>query len=207
MNFRIEEVDFDKGNGLVPAIIQDGRTLQVLMLGYVNKEALQKTLETGKVHFYSRSKSRLWMKGESSGNVLEMLDIQLDCDKDTFLIQARPAGNTCHLDQVSCFDTQMAPGIGFLSYLENYLQKRAGDPPEESYTARLMEKGIERIAQKVGEEGVEVALAGALDQPELCQESADLFYHLVLLLQAREKSLTDVIQVLRQRHIESSDNE
>ena len=169
------ELDWAKGDGLLPVVVQDADTLRVLMLGYMNAQALAATLASGKVTFYSRSKQRLWMKGESSGHVLELAGIETDCDNDTLLVLARPHGDTCHLGRPSCFPT--APG-DFLAELSALVAQRERERPFGSYTTRLFEQGIRRIAQKVGEEGVETALAGvAQDDPELLGEAADLIYH------------------------------
>ncbi|MEL1264731.1 bifunctional phosphoribosyl-AMP cyclohydrolase/phosphoribosyl-ATP diphosphatase HisIE [Pseudoxanthomonas putridarboris] len=190
--------DWDKGGDLLPAIVQDARTLRVLMLGYMNRDALRATLATGQVTFYSRSKQRLWTKGESSGHVLELVSVDLDCDRDTLLVQARPHGPTCHLQRASCFP--QAPAA-FLSELDALVAQRERERPAGSYTTRLFDDGVRRIAQKVGEEGVETALAAvAQDDAALLGESADLLYHLVVLLRARGLSLEGAIAVLKQRH-------
>ena len=192
------ELDWGKGDGLLPAVVQDADTLRVLMLGYMDAQALAATLASGKVTFYSRSKQRLWMKGESSGHVLRLTGIETDCDNDTLLVLARPHGHTCHLDRPSCFPT--APG-DFLAELSALVAQRERERPFGSYTTKLFEKGIRRIAQKVGEEGVETALAGvAQDDPELLDEAADLIYHLIVLLRSRGLSLAQVVDVLVQRH-------
>lgn len=192
------ELDWGKGDGLLPAVVQDADTLRVLMLGYMNAASLARTLASGKVTFYSRSKQRLWTKGETSGHVLELVGIETDCDNDTLLVLARPHGNTCHLDRPSCFPT--APG-DFLAELSALVAQRERERPFGSYTTKLFEQGIRRIAQKVGEEGVETALAGvAQDDPELLGEAADLIYHLIVLLRSRGLSLAQVVDVLVQRH-------
>jgi phosphoribosyl-ATP pyrophosphohydrolase/phosphoribosyl-AMP cyclohydrolase len=197
----IAQIDFGKEGGLVPAVVQDADTLQILMLGYMNAEALQKTFDTGLVTFYSRSKSRLWTKGETSGDTLNLVHILADCDEDALLVTARPNGPTCHTKTTSCFGMETAPGIGFLGQLATIVAERAKADPADSYTARLMQKGIAKIAQKVGEEGLETALAGrAGDLDELHSEAADLLYHLSVLLMARETSLEAVLDVLRARH-------
>ncbi|WBA07933.1 bifunctional phosphoribosyl-AMP cyclohydrolase/phosphoribosyl-ATP diphosphatase HisIE [Salinivibrio kushneri] len=199
-----ERIDWEKNAGLVPAIIQHSDSGQVLMLGYMNADALNATLETGRVTFWSRSKSRLWVKGESSGHVLSLEHIALDCDQDTLLVTATPHGPTCHLGTTTCFDSDNKPphtGPGFLSSLEQVLASRKDAAPDDSYTASLFAKGTKRIAQKVGEEGVEVALAAtAGDKAELLNESADLLYHLLVLLQDQELSLHQVTEVLASRH-------
>lgn len=197
----IAQIDFGKEGGLVPAVVQDADTLQILMLGYMNAEALQKTFDTGFVTFYSRSKGRLWTKGETSGDTLNLVHILADCDEDALLVTARPNGPTCHTKTTSCFGMETAPGIGFLGQLATIVAERAKADPADSYTARLMQKGIAKIAQKVGEEGLETALAGrAGDLDELHSEAADLLYHLSVLLMARETSLEAVLDVLRARH-------
>ena len=198
-------IDWEKVAGLIPAIIQDNNSGQVLMLGYMNDEALAKTLATKQVTFWSRTKNRLWTKGETSGNVLHLKSIQLDCDQDTLLIQVNPMGPTCHLNTTSCFDnddtTNTQPALVFLHQLEQVLADRKGADPDSSYTASLYNRGTKRISQKVGEEGVEVALAATSgDKAELVCESADLIYHLLVLLQDQNLALEDVINKLKQRH-------
>ncbi|TCT25950.1 bifunctional phosphoribosyl-AMP cyclohydrolase/phosphoribosyl-ATP diphosphatase HisIE [Thermomonas haemolytica] len=193
----IEALAWDKQGGLLPAIVQDADTLRVLMLGYVDRAALQATLASGRVTFYSRSKQRLWTKGESSGHVLALVSVEADCDADTLLVQARPHGPTCHLGRTSCFPE--APG-DVLSALDALIARRAQERPEGSYTTRLFEAGIRRIAQKVGEEGVETALAAvAQDDAALLGEAADLLYHLLVLLRARGLGLDDARRVLAAR--------
>ncbi len=194
----LEQLDWSKGDGLLPVVVQDADTLAVLMLGYANADALAATLASGQMTFYSRSKQRLWTKGESSGNVLTVLAMRVDCDNDTLLVTARPAGPTCHTGAESCFER--APG-NFLGHLDALVQQREQQRPEKSYTTRLFEDGVRRIAQKVGEEGVETALAGvAQDDAALLGESADLLFHLIVLLRARGLSLDDAVAVLRERH-------
>jgi len=191
-------LDWQKGDGLLPVIVQDADNLRVLMLGYMNEEALAATRASGRVTFYSRSKQRLWTKGESSGHFLQVVSIDQDCDDDTLLVQARPQGPTCHLGRDSCFP--QAPSQ-FLGSLDALIEQRAVDRPEGSYTTKLFEQGVRRIAQKVGEEGVETALAGvAQDDAALLGESADLLYHLIVLLRARGLSLSDAVAVLESRH-------
>lgn len=194
----LDALDWNKGDGLLPVVVQDAANLRVLMLGYMNAEALAQTQRSGKVTFYSRSKQRLWTKGESSGHVLELVSIRSDCDNDTLLVLARPHGPTCHLQRASCFPE--APG-DFLAELDALVRSREQSRPQGSYTTRLFEGGVRRIAQKVGEEGVETALAGvAQDDAALLGESADLLFHLTVLLRARGLSLDDAVQVLRERH-------
>lgn len=193
----IEALAWDKQGGLLPAVVQDAATLRVLMLGYMNREALAATLASGRVTFFSRSRERLWMKGECSGHVLELVSIEADCDADTLLVQAHPRGPTCHLDRASCFAA--APGDG-LAELDALIDARERERPEGSYTTRLFEAGIRRIAQKVGEEGVETALAAvAQDEEALLGEAADLLYHLAVLLRARGLSLEDARRTLAAR--------
>jgi len=191
-------LDWNKGDGLLPVIVQDVSNLRVLMLGYMSREALDATLASRRVTFFSRSKQRLWTKGESSGHVLELVSVDVDCDNDTLLVLARPQGPTCHLQRPSCFPS--APSA-FLGDLDALIERRERERPADSYTTRLFEGGIRRIAQKVGEEGVETALAAvAQDEAALLGESADLLYHLTVLLRARGLSLADAIEVLRARH-------
>ena len=199
-----DNVDFAKGDGLVPAIVQDADTRQVLMLGYMNRDALAQTVSTKRVTFFSRSKNRLWTKGETSGNTLSLVSIRADCDDDTLLVQARPAGPACHKGSVSCFDDGDAPGLGFLARLVSVIASRRDSDPDKSYVASLLAKGPLKTAQKVGEEGVETALAGAAqDDAALREESADLLFHLIVLLESRNVALSDVIETLRGRHAKS----
>jgi phosphoribosyl-ATP pyrophosphohydrolase/phosphoribosyl-AMP cyclohydrolase len=198
-------LDWNKAeSGLLPAIVQDYQTGRVLMLGYMNQEALTKTINSQQVTFFSRSKQRLWTKGETSGHVLELVDVHVDCDNDTLLVIANPIGPTCHTGTITCFGGEpvtAAEQVTFLSKLEAVIAQRIVDKPEGSYTARIWERGITRMAQKVGEEGVEVALAAVTQvDAQLVSESADLMYHLALLLKARNLSLTDVVRELEQRH-------
>jgi phosphoribosyl-ATP pyrophosphohydrolase/phosphoribosyl-AMP cyclohydrolase len=203
MEFRAEpdQLDWAKGNGLVPAIVQHWQTGEVLMLGYMNAEALAATRRSGCVTFFSRSKRRLWMKGESSGHVLAVRTIRADCDRDTLLIGAEPRGPTCHLGSASCFGDDAAPALAFLARLDALVARRAVDRPADSYTTKLLDAGIRRIAQKVGEEAVETALAAvAEDDAALLGEASDLIYHLTVLLRARGLSLVDVTALLAKRH-------
>lgn len=194
----LDALAWTKGDGLLPAIVQDADTLQVLMLGYVDRAAVAATLESGRMTFFSRSRQRLWTKGEGSGNVLAVRSITVDCDADTLLVQARPAGPTCHTGARSCF--ARAPG-DFLGQLDQRVAERDAQRPAASYTTSLLEGGIRRIAQKVGEEGVETALAAvAQGDEELVGEAADLVYHLLVLLRARGLSLQDVRARLETRH-------
>lgn len=196
----IAGLDWDKGGGLIPAVVQDARSGQLLMLGYMTKGSLAATFECGLATFWSRSRNALWRKGETSGNVLAVREIRADCDDDTLLILAEPAGPTCHTGATSCFGGE-APGSGWLASLERIITERGGSDPAQSYTARLLGEGVKRIAQKVGEEGVEVALAatGGSDA-ELLGEGADLVYHLTVLLAARGLDWQALIDELRQRH-------
>ena len=198
MSDELQSLDWAKGDGLLPAIVQDAGNLRVLMLGYMNPEALAATQSSGHVTFFSRSKQRLWKKGETSGNVLELVSIQTDCDNDTLLVLARPHGPTCHLQRASCFADAPA---SFLADLDALVAQRERERPSGSYTTALFEEGIRRIAQKVGEEGVETALAAVVqDDTALLGESADLIFHLLVLLRARGLSLRDVSSLLQQRH-------
>ncbi|MFK8029137.1 MAG: bifunctional phosphoribosyl-AMP cyclohydrolase/phosphoribosyl-ATP diphosphatase HisIE [Gammaproteobacteria bacterium] len=204
MSTLADELDWDKMNGLIPAVVTHSVTGSVLMVAWCNKPAVEKTVGSGKVTFYSRSRQELWTKGDTSGNTLTLTSARTDCDRDTLLFEAIPSGPVCHTGTQSCFDTlQPAPGLGFLGELEKVIQRRrdAGSS-DASYTAELFAKGLPKIAQKVGEEGVEVALAGVLNSTEdLKNESADLLYHLIVLLAAHDVSLEDVVSVLRDRHV------
>lgn len=195
------QIDFQKSpDGLVPAIIQDAITNKVLMLGYMNRESLEKTVLDGKVTFFSRSKNRLWTKGEESGNFLIVKDLMVDCDQDTILIKASPVGPVCHTGADTCWDEKNV-GNDFLSTLENIITDRKNNPSDKSYTASLFAKGINKIAQKVGEEAVEVVIEAKDNNDELfLNESADLLFHYLILLQAKGFQLADVISVLKQRH-------
>lgn len=194
----LDALEWSKGDGLLPVVVQDADSLAVLMLGYANAESLALTLATGHMTFYSRSKQRLWTKGESSGNVLAVVAVRVDCDNDTLLVSARPAGPTCHTGSDSCFER--APG-NFLGRLDGLVRQREQQRPPGSYTTSLFDGEIRRIAQKVGEEGVETALAGvAQDDAALLGESADLLFHLIVLLRARGLSLADAVEVLAARH-------
>lgn len=199
----IEEVDFAKSNGLLPAIIQHATSGAVLMLGYMNSEALSETFARGRVVFFSRSKQRLWEKGESSGHCLDLVDVWVDCDRDTLLITARPHGPTCHLGVATCFGDEpvtQAERMAFLGTLEDIVESRIAERPDGSYTAKLFSEGIKRIAQKVGEEGVELALAAAGEpDAKVISEAADLLYHLVVLLKSRDLRLEQVVAELRSR--------
>ena len=200
-----EFLDWAKMDGLLPAIVQDAASGEVRMLGYMDRAALEATIADKLVTFHSRSREKSWRKGETSGNLLDLVDIKADCDGDALLVLAAPRGPTCHTGTTSCFGADGPPGIGFLVMLANLLKQRASADPATSYTARLMGQGIKRLAQKVGEEGVEVALAAtAGDAAELTSEAADLVYHLTLLLEASDTSWDAVIAELRRRHAASN---
>ncbi len=195
-------IDFSKNtDGLIPAIIQDSDTKAVLMLGYMNEEAYRKTIDTQKVTFFSRSKQRLWTKGEESGNFLNLVDIKNDCDGDTLLIQAKPVGPTCHTGADTCWQTMNKADYGFISHLEQTIEsRREKADSEKSYVASLFELGINKIAQKVGEEAIEVVIEAKDDNDDLfLSESADLLFHYLILLQAKGFKLNDVIDVLKSR--------
>jgi phosphoribosyl-ATP pyrophosphohydrolase/phosphoribosyl-AMP cyclohydrolase len=200
-NENSNKLSWDKMDNLLPAIVQDALSGKVLMQGYMDQDALAKTLETGKVTFFSRSKQRLWTKGETSGNTLDLVSVACDCDQDSLLVLANPNGPTCHTGVESCWFDGNTPAFTFLADLERVLAARKDADPKSSYTASLYNKGIKRIAQKVGEEGVETALAATVhDKEELKNEAADLLYHLTVLLQASDMSLNDALNVLRERH-------
>jgi phosphoribosyl-ATP pyrophosphohydrolase/phosphoribosyl-AMP cyclohydrolase len=200
----LTNVDFAKGDGLVPAIVQDADTGAVLMMAYMNHEALRETLTRRRAVFFSRSKQRLWEKGETTGHTLDVVDVALDCDADALLITARPRGPACHNGTLTCFGDEprtAATSIAFLAKLEAVVAQRATELPDQGYTARLLAKGINKVAQKVGEEGVETALAGVNEsEQKLVEESADLLYHLLVLLRARNVPLASVVQELEGRH-------
>ena len=197
----MEKIDFAKGDGLVPAIIQDANTLQVLMLGYLNQEAYEKTFLENKVTFFSRTKNRLWTKGEESGNFLQVVSISLDCDQDTLLIKAIPQGPTCHLGTQTCWAEEKVTRFVILAELENTISERLqAGASEKSYVASFKEKGIEKIAQKVGEEAVETVIEALRSNDQLfLNESADLLFHYLILLQAKGYKLDDVLKVLENR--------
>ena len=195
----IQKIQFDKLGGIVPCVVQDVNTRTVLMLGFMNEEALRKTLDEKRVTFYSRSKKRLWTKGETSGNFLEVDDIVADCDNDTLLIMARPKGPTCHTGSDTCFN-QRNEGVG-IGFLESIIADRKRNPKQGSYTNTLLSSGINKVAQKVGEEAVELVIEAKDNNAELfLGEAADLMYHYLVLLAAKDKTLEDVTRVLRQRH-------
>ena len=192
-------IDFEKSGGLVPAIVQDAFTMQVLMLGYMNREALDKTIAEGKVTFFSRSKQRLWTKGEESGHFLFVDEIRTDCDNDTILVKAFPQGPTCHTGFYSCFGNKLPKG--FLYELENVIEQRIADKPENSYTSNLFSRGVNKVAQKVGEEAVELVIEAKDDNLVLFKnEAADLLYHFLILLKTKNLKLQDIEEVLVERH-------
>jgi phosphoribosyl-ATP pyrophosphohydrolase/phosphoribosyl-AMP cyclohydrolase len=196
----LEKIDFEKTNGLVPAIIQDEKTLQVLMLGYMNKEAYELTLAKKQVTFFSRTKNRLWTKGEESGNFMEVVSIKLDCDQDSLLVKVNPIGPTCHLGTKTCWGEEKSTSFGVVQELEQVITDRKNNPSEKSYVASLFEKGINKIAQKVGEEAVEVVIEAKDNNDDLfLSESADLLFHYLILLQAKGFKLEDVLEVLEER--------
>lgn len=200
----IKTLDFEKGDGLIPAVIQDANNFQVLMLGYMNREALETTLEKERVTFYSRTKERLWTKGETSGNYLELADLQQDCDDDTLLVLAYPQGPTCHTGSQSCFfrkEFKPKQRLDFLNSLEQLIASRKKERPEDSYTTYLFDEGVDMIAQKVGEEAVETIIeAKNNDQDEFIGETSDLLYHLMVLLSEKNVSLMQVVEELEERH-------
>lgn len=196
-------LDFDKMGGLVPAIVQDARTKNVLMLGFMNAEAYEKTVESGFVTFYSRTRNRLWMKGEESGNTLKVVSIAEDCDHDTLLIKAIPAGPVCHTGAATCFSDSNDYGVEFFDYLQKFIQKRHKEMPEGSYTTSLFKKGVNRMAQKVGEEAVETVIEATNGTDDrLVYEASDLMYHLIVLLTSKGLSLDDLSVELQKRHKE-----
>ncbi|NSX33785.1 bifunctional phosphoribosyl-AMP cyclohydrolase/phosphoribosyl-ATP diphosphatase HisIE [Brevundimonas vesicularis] len=193
-------IDFAKGDGLIPVVVQDAATLQVLTLAYMDRAALDETIASGEATFFSRSRGGRWRKGETSGDRLHVVSITADCDADAIVLGVRPVGNACHLNRTSCFGEADAPGLGRIARLERTIAERAAADPSESWTARLIAQGTKRIAQKVGEEGVETALAGvAGPDEELASEAADLIYHLLVLLHARNMVFQDVLDVLASR--------
>jgi phosphoribosyl-ATP pyrophosphohydrolase/phosphoribosyl-AMP cyclohydrolase len=196
----LETLDFDKGGGLIPAVVQDADSSELLMLAYMNREAVQATLKSRRVTFFSRSRQQLWIKGETSGNFLELVAIEADCDQDTLLVLARPAGPVCHRGTRTCFGDSKMPVPGFLGHLDHLVAERHRQRPAGSYTTELFESGIHRMAQKVGEEAVETALAATLADDSIVDESADLLYHLLVLLRARGFGLQELVARLAVRH-------
>ena len=198
------KLDFDKMNGLVPAIIQDNYTQKVLMLGFMNEEAYNKTVETGKVTFFSRTKNRLWTKGEESGNFLHVVSIAADCDNDTLLIKANPAGPVCHTGADTCWGEKNEQDIMFLKELQDFIDKRHEEMPEKSYTTSLFKSGVNKMAQKVGEEAVETVIEACNGTDErLIYEGADLLYHLIALLTSKGYRIEDLARELKERHSET----
>ena len=194
-------LDFEKMGGLIPAIIQDNNTNKELMLGFMNEEALEQTLSSGKVTFFSRTKNRLWMKGETSGNTLSVVSITPDCDNDTLLIKAIPAGPVCHKGTDTCFGEKNEENIMFLKYLQNFIERRRQEMPEGSYTTTLFQKGINRMAQKVGEEAVETVIEATNGtEDRLIYEASDLIYHLIVLLTSKGLRIDDLARELKKRH-------
>jgi phosphoribosyl-AMP cyclohydrolase / phosphoribosyl-ATP pyrophosphohydrolase len=205
-------INFDKGNGLIPVVVQDAASLQVLMLAYMNKDAFEKTLDTGKVTFFSRSRNALWVKGETSGNFMHLVDWFADCDNDTLLITVTPVGPACHRNTTTCFDevaedntsTLHRPpttsDVQFLTRLQNLLETRKAERPEGSYTTRLFEKGTDKIAQKVGEEAIETVIAAKNNNDELLYEASDLLFHLMVLLAEKGMRIEDLARELASRH-------
>jgi phosphoribosyl-ATP pyrophosphohydrolase/phosphoribosyl-AMP cyclohydrolase len=204
----VQSLDFAKGDGLLPAVVQDAASGAVLMVGYMNRDALRETFERRRVVFFSRSKNRLWEKGETSGHTLDLVDVRTDCDRDSLLVTAHPRGPVCHVGTVTCFGDEKsthAERLAFLGALEGVIENRIADRPEGSYTARLYAQGAKRIAQKVGEEGLEVALAAVAESDDkVIAESADLLFHLLVLLKSRGVSLERVAGELEARHSEKN---
>ena len=197
------KLDFEKMGGLIPAIIQDSCTGKVLMLGFMNEESLAKTEETGKVTFYSRTKNRLWTKGETSGNFLNVVSIAVDCDNDTLLIKVKPVGPVCHTGSDTCFGETNQTDLFFLSYLQDFIDKRKAEMPEGSYTTSLFKKGVNRMAQKVGEEAVETVIEATNGTDEgFLYEASDLIYHLIVLLTSKGHRIEELAQELKKRHKE-----
>ena len=195
------KLDFQKSGGLIPAVIQDANTNKMLMLGYMNEESLAKTEEIGKVTFFSRSKNRLWTKGEESGNFLNVVSITPDCDNDTLLIKVHPAGPVCHTGADTCWNEENKTDISFLAYLQDFITKRHAEMPEGSYTTSLFQKGLNRMAQKVGEEAVETVIEAVNGTDEgFLYEASDMIYHLIVLLTSKGYSLTDIAKELEKRH-------
>lgn len=195
------ELDFEKMGGLIPAIVQDNNTNKVLMLGFMNREAYQETRETGMVTFFSRTKNRLWTKGETSGNTLQVVNIAVDCDNDTLLIKANPAGPVCHTGKDTCFGEKNIEDIMFLKILQNFIEQRRQEMPEGSYTTSLFQKGVNRMAQKVGEEAVETVIEATNGTEDgFIYEASDLMYHLIVLLTSKGLRLEDLAKELKKRH-------
>ena len=195
------KLDFEKMGGLIPAIVQDNDTNKVLMLGFMNEEAYEKTMQTGKVTFFSRTRNCLWTKGETSGNVLKVISVLVDCDNDTLLVKAHPTGPVCHTGADTCFGEKNEEAIMFLKYLQNFIERRRQEMPEGSYTTSLFMKGINRMAQKVGEEAVETVLEATNGTDDrLIYEASDLIYHLIVLLTSKGMRIEDLAKELKKRH-------
>ena len=201
----LTKLEWSKNDGLIPVVVQDNATLQVLMLGYMNQEALAATLATQRVTFFSRSKQRLWVKGETSHNYLQLEDIFSDCDQDTLLVMATPAGATCHRGSVACFSEQALPALSHIGALDNLIQQRIATPSASSYTNQLLARGLNKVAQKVGEEAVEVVIAALAEtNAEFLGEMTDLIYHLLVLLHAKGLTLDGIAAVIAQRHADKT---
>jgi phosphoribosyl-ATP pyrophosphohydrolase/phosphoribosyl-AMP cyclohydrolase len=198
----ISQLDFDKLNGLIPAVIQDAQTLKVLMVGFMNSEAVEKTQNSGRVTFFSRTKNRLWTKGEESGNFLIVVSLLVDCDEDTLLVKAKPVGPVCHNGSDTCFKEKNEENdVRFLSYLQDFIDKRKKEKPEGSYTTSLFEKGTRKISQKLGEEAVETIIGAMADDDEnFIYEAGDLVYHLIVLLSHKGYRIEDIVRELKKRH-------
>lgn len=195
------KLDFEKMGGLIPAVIQDNNTNKVLMLGFMNEEAYEKTKETGKVTFFSRTRNCIWMKGETSGNTLQVVSMMVDCDNDTLLIKANPAGPVCHTGADTCFGEKNVEDVMFLKYLQNFIERRRQEMPEGSYTTSLFQKGVNRMAQKVGEEAVETVIEATNGTEDgFIYEASDLLYHLIVLLTSKGLRLEDLAKELKKRH-------
>ena len=195
------KLDFEKMGGLIPAIVQDNDTNKVLMLGFMNEEAYEKTMQTGKVTFFSRTRNCLWTKGETSGNVLKVISVLVDCDNDTLLVKAHPTGPVCHTGADTCFGEKNEEAIMFLKYLQNFIERRRQEMPEGSYTTSLFMKGINRMAQKVGEEAVETVIEATNGTDDrLIYEASDLIYHLIVLLTSKGMRIEDLAKEVKKRH-------
>ena len=200
------DIDFNKLGGLVPAVVQDAHTKNVLMVGFMNQEALNKTLETKKVTFWSRTRQKLWTKGEQSGHFLDLVKMEVDCDRDTLLVHAIPNGPVCHTGSATCFSNDNSYGVGFLSFLQDFINRRRDEMPEGSYTTSLFESGINRMAQKVGEEAVETVIEATNGtEGRMMYEAADLLYHLIVLLTAKGRRIEELAEALCQRHNKSKE--